>query len=209
MLLMMDENRALKRQAPAAERNRGPILEALRPFLPNNGCVLEIASGTGQHIVFLAEHFPHLVFQPSDLAPAALDSIRAWQADSPAQNICPPLELDVTQIPWPIKQAEFIFCANMIHIAPWIATQHLFEQASRILPVEGRLVTYGPYLVGGQPTTQSNAAFDASLRERNTEWGLRDLADIYALASKVGLNRLERLSMPANNFLLIFEKAAA
>lgn len=196
----------MKRHAPAAERNREPILSALRPRLPASGLVLEVASGTGQHALHLAHHLPHLTFQPTDVDPEALASIAAWRNESGLDNLLPPLELDVSEPQWPIDQADAIFCANMVHISPWVCAEGLFSGAGRCLERGRRLFTYGPYLVDGKPTTESNADFDASLRARDPSWGLRDLVDIEALAEAAGLRRTERLDMPANNFLLVFEK---
>lgn len=196
----------MKRHAPAAERNRDPILAALRPRLPPSGLVLEVASGSGQHAVHFARALPDLDFLPTDPDPEALASIAAWRAESGVSNLREPLELDASAATWPVEQAEVIYCANMIHIAPWPAAQGLFAGAGRILDEGGRVFTYGPYMLDGKPTTESNAAFDASLRLRNPEWGLRDLADIDQLAAEAGLERTERLDMPANNFLLVFER---
>ena len=196
----------MKRHAPAAERNRRPILDALTPRLPERGLLLEVASGTGQHAIYLAEHLPHLEFQPSDADAQALESITAWVDEMRLPNVRTPVRLDAAAPTWPVTEADVVFCANMVHIAPWGAAEGLFRGAGQILKERGRLFVYGPFLVGGQPTTESNADFDRSLRARDPAWGLRDLSDIEQLAKQAGLLARERLDMPANNFLVVFDK---
>ncbi|MDN3921914.1 DUF938 domain-containing protein [Roseateles violae] len=191
-------------QSPAAERNKQPILEALLSRLPAQGLALEIASGSGQHVAHFAPAMPGWSWLASDLDAQALDSIAAWWPTGPA-----PLRLDVHEADWPLppshRQLDLIFCANMLHISPWSSCAALMRGAARHLRIDGRLVVYGPFLVPGEPTAPSNIAFDADLRHRNGSWGLRSLADVTGEAQAAGLRLAERLAMPANNRLLIFE----
>lgn len=195
--------------APAADRNRGPILEVLRRVLPKEGRVLEIASGTGQHARFFAESLPTLHWQPSDVSDDALGSIRAWVEDQPLPNLALPLLLDVSQQPWPLRELDAVLCINMIHISPWASTQALFRGAEDSLKDEGTLITYGPYQVAGVHTAPSNAAFDEGLRTRNPSWGVRDLDELRTLASEHGFTLAERVPMPANNMTLIWARHRA
>jgi SAM-dependent methyltransferase len=192
--------------APATERNRAPILDVLKPVLPPQGLVLEIASGSGQHTAFLAPHFPALTWQPSDPNPAARSSIAAWIAQTPAPNIRPPLALDASAAAWPIDRADAILCINMIHIAPWTAALGLIAGAARLLGGGGVLYLYGPYRRDGQHTAPSNAAFDDDLKARNPAWGIRDLGDVAALAAKSGFGPAAVTEMPANNLSVVFRK---
>jgi SAM-dependent methyltransferase len=201
MRAMSDDARQF---APATARNREPILEVLRRLLPPEGTVLEIASGTGEHAGFLAPHFPRLIWQPSDPDPGARASVAAWTAG--IANVRPPLALDAASNRWPIAASDAVICINMIHIAPWAATQGLLAGASRILPAGGLLYLYGPYKRDGQHTAPSNAAFDASLRARNPAWGVRDLEAVSALASNSGFGSPGITPMPANNLSLSFLK---
>jgi SAM-dependent methyltransferase len=192
--------------AAAADRNREPILEVLRGALPPAGLVLEIASGTGQHVAFFAAALPALRWQPSDPSAAHVDSIRAWTAASAADNIAPPLALDVERQPWPISRADAVLNINMIHIAPWSAAEALFEGAARLLAPPGVLVLYGPFKRDGQHTAESNRRFDERLRAEDPRWGVRDLGDVQALASAAGFHPPEIIPMPANNFSLVFRR---
>lgn len=192
--------------APAAERNQQPILDVLRRTLPLEGLVLEIASGTGQHACFFSKRLTKIRWQPSDASPEALDSIAARVREAGRDNLLPPLELDVRATPWPLADADAIVCINMIHIAPWEATVALFEGASRILEEAQSLITYGPYRLHGTHTSQSNAAFDQSLRARNAEWGVRDIDDLQALGEETGFALGERVAMPVNNMTLIWTR---
>ncbi len=197
----------MKQHAPAAERNREPIAAVLREMLPARGTVLEVASGTGQHAGWFAGLFPNLTWQPSDPDPAALASIRAWRADTKLPNLREPLLLDAEAETWPVAAADAILCVNMVHISPWAATVGLLRGAARLLPAGAPLILYGPYRRAGTPTAPSNEAFDASLRARNAEWGLRTLEAVTAEAAANGL-RFERLfEMPANNLTLVFRRA--
>ncbi|MEY4270434.1 MAG: hypothetical protein RLZZ58_1650, partial [Pseudomonadota bacterium] len=167
-----------KRFAPATLRNRDAIAEALADVLPPAGRVLEIASGSGEHIVHFAARFPALHWQPSDPDPAALASIAAWAAESGCANVAPPLHIDAAASDWPVASADTLLCINMIHIAPWEACEGLMAGAGRLLHPGAPLILYGPFVEGDVPTAPSNEAFDASLRSRAPGWGLRDRADV-------------------------------
>lgn len=197
-----------RRYAPAAARNREPILAALRGRLPAAGLLLEVASGSGEHAVHLAAAFPALAIQPSDPDPDARASIAAWAAETGLANIRPPLALDAAAAaPWPLAQADAVLCINMIHIAPWPATQGLLHGAARILPHGAPLVLYGPFRRGGAHTAPSNEAFDASLRAQDPRWGVRDLEEVAALAATQGFGAPEVVPMPANNLTVVFRRA--
>jgi SAM-dependent methyltransferase len=176
--------------------------------LPPAGLVLEIASGTGQHVAFFARAFPALRWQPSDASPAHLASIAAWSEASGAANIAPPLSLDVEREPWPIAHAGAILNINMVHIAPWSAAEALFRGAARLLPAAGILYMYGPFKRGGQHTAPSNQAFDERLRGEDPRWGVRDVDDIQRLAASAGFAPAEIIEMPANNLSLVFRRSA-
>jgi hypothetical protein len=191
---------------PAAARNRQPILDALRPHLPTDGLVLEVASGSGEHIVHFAQSCPGLTFQPSDPDAAHRASIDAWTAALRLANVRPAIHLDVTADRWPIAAAGAVVCSNMIHIAPWAAAMGLMRGAGRILPAGGLLYLYGPYKRGGRHTAPSNAAFDASLRAQDPAWGVRDLEAVADLAAAQGFAAPAVVEMPANNLSLVFRK---
>jgi hypothetical protein len=197
----------LRRFAPAAARNRDPILMALRPLLPERGLVLEVASGSGEHAVHLAAALPRLVFQPSDPQPEARDSIDAWAAASGLENLRPALAIDAAAPGWPITGADAVLCINMIHIAPWAATEGLVRGAAAILPAGAPLILYGPYRRGGAHTAPSNAEFDASLRAQDPSWGVRDLEAVAALASGHGFGAPAVIEMPANNLVVALRRA--
>ena len=190
--------------AAATERNRAPILEVLRRVLPAEGLVLEIASGTRQHVTFFASALPALRWQPSDPSPAHLESIREWTAASGVHNLAAPLDLDVERWPWPITQADAILNINMIHIAPWSAAEALFLNAARVLPPGGVLFLYGPFKRDGQHTSEGNVKFDERLRGEDPRWGVRDLGDVQAAATGAGFELPEVIAMPANNLSLVF-----
>jgi SAM-dependent methyltransferase len=194
-----------RRHAPATLRNREPILEVLRRLLPPAGLLLEVGSGSGEHVVHFAAALPGWTFQPSDVDPGALASIAAWIADSGLSNVRPPLPLDVTAA-WPVETVQAVFSANMVHIAPPEAAQGLVAGASQHLAPGGLLIVYGPFRVGGAHTAPSNAAFDADLRARDPRWGVRDLEWLEQLAADAALTLEERVAMPANNQTLIFRK---
>jgi SAM-dependent methyltransferase len=196
----------LKREAPAAARNREPIAAVLRSVLPADGRVLEVASGTGEHAVHFASLWPDLRWQPSDPDPAALASIRAWRADAGLQNLAEPVRLDAAAADWPVDSADAVLCINMVHISPWAATEGLMRGAASLLPPGGPLVLYGPYRRAGVPTAPSNEAFDRSLKARNAEWGLRHLDAIEAEARKYRFTLERAVQMPANNLTLVFRR---
>lgn len=192
--------------APSAERNRDPILTVLRRILPASGLVLEIASGSGAHVVHFAAALPNLIFQPSDPDEAALGSIAARASQTGLVNIRPPIRLDAAAIDWPITAADAIVCINMIHISPWHAAEGLFANAGRYLPSGAPLYLYGPYRRPGRVIEPSNLAFDESLRSRNPEWGLRELESVSALADAAGFGAPAITEMPANNLSLVFRR---
>jgi SAM-dependent methyltransferase len=193
--------------APSPARNKQPILEVLARVLPPRGLVLEIGSGTGQHVAHFAGALPALTFQPSEMDMERHASIEAWVAEGKLSNVEPPLAIDVTKHPWPLSAADAVVCINVIHISPWEATLALMAGVGRILPAGGVLVTYGPYMRGGAHTSQSNQAFDASLRARNPLWGVRDIDQVAEVAGKEGLALEEAVPMPANNFTLVWRKS--
>jgi SAM-dependent methyltransferase len=193
--------------APAAARNRQPILDVLKPLLPSRGLVLEVASGTGEHVVHFAQACPALAFQPTDPDPGHRASIDAWSAALGLANVRRAIALDTTAETWPIEAADALLCMNMIHIAPWAAAEGLMHGAGRVLPPGGLLYLYGPYKQGGRHIAPSNAAFDASLRAQNPAWGIRDLEAVAGLAVANGFVEPAIAEMPANNLSLIFVKA--
>lgn len=196
--------------APATARNREPILEVLRrPALwPEEPArVLEIASGSGEHAVYFIEHLVDVAWQPSDPSPEARASIDEWVTYSGVENVAPALDLDVEQRPWPVQaKLDLIFCANMIHIAPWSACEALLAEAPRHLRERGVLFLYGPFKRHGAHTAPSNEAFDRSLRARDERWGVRDLDDVVRVARDNGLSLDEVVEMPANNLSVIFRR---
>jgi SAM-dependent methyltransferase len=175
--------------------------------LPGRGVVLEIASGSGEHVVHFAKEFPHLEFQPSDPDDEARASIRAWIADAGVPNVREPVALDVLARPWPVGRVDAILCINMVHISPWSATLSLLDGAAEALSETGVLYLYGPYRRDGVVTAESNEAFDRSLRGRNPEWGLRRVEDLEREASARGLSRTRLVEMPANNLSLVLRRA--
>lgn len=191
---------------PATQRNRDVILDVLRSTLPASGLVLEIASGSGEHAVHFAKAFPGLSFQPSDPEIEALQSIAAWTRETGATNILPPVMLDASAETWPVTSADAILCINMIHISPWRATEGLMRGASRILRAGAPLYLYGPYRQAGVVTAPSNEAFDASLKSRNAEWGLRDLETVSKLAHEAEFSAPSVTPMPANNLSVVFRR---
>jgi hypothetical protein len=195
-----------RRSAPHVARNAGPIAEVLRGLLPERGFVLEVASGTGEHVLHFAREFPKTLWQPSDPEPAAIRSIEAWRAEAGLFNLLPALPLDARAAEWPVARADAILCINMVHISPWAATIGLMRGAARLLDEGALLYLYGAYRLAGVETAPSNEAFDQSLKGRNPDWGLRDLDDVAAEAEKNGL-RLESVTpMPANNLSVAFRK---
>jgi hypothetical protein len=192
------------RSAPAAARNREPILGVLREYLPRPAHVLEIASGTGEHAVWFSSALPGLTWQPTDHDPEALRSIAAWRDISGPPNLLPPLRLDASADTWPVTWADAIVAINLVHIAPWTVTRGLLAGAARVLTSGGSLFLYGPFREGGMHTAPSNAAFDADLRARDPSWGIRDLDELAELAGQHGLVGPERIAMPENNLSVVF-----
>ncbi len=195
-----------RQYAPATVRNRDFILDVLRDVLPTTGVILEVASGSGEHIVHFAKDFPSLVFLPSDRDPDALRSIGAWVKASRVTNVRAPIVLDTAQSPWPIASADGIISINMVHISPWDATLGLIRGAAAILPPASPFYLYGPYKRKGVATAPSNQAFDRSLRDRNSTWGLRDLEAVAAMARSVGFSVPVITEMPANNLSVVFRR---
>ncbi|MBS0548367.1 MAG: DUF938 domain-containing protein [Proteobacteria bacterium] len=196
----------MRREAPAAARNRDPILAVLQRYLPSKGLVLEFASGTGEHVVHFARALPALSFQPSDPNETARASIDDWVKTLGLANVAPALALDAAAASWPVAEAAAILCINMIHISPWAATEGLLAGAGRTLPPGGVLFLYGPYRRNGVSTAPSNEAFDADLRARDPAWGLRVLEDVAALAAQNGFGAPDVVEMPANNLSVIFRR---
>jgi hypothetical protein len=198
--------------APAFHRNHEPIWSAIADFFAKQtGDVLEIGSGTGQHAVAFARRSPYLTWWPSDVHAPNLDSIAAWTRHEGLANLCPPQQIDLTKSDWNWRNDQAgsrpllaILCINVLHISPWSASQNLFSGAGRLLRADGRLLLYGPFMRDGVHTAPSNAAFDATLRAENPEWGVRDLRDLCALASEAGLSLIQLTPMPANNLVLAF-----
>ena len=202
-------NEDARQRAPSAARNRDPIWAVLGPQLPSRGLVLEVASGSGEHTL----HFAGLAgsgmaFQPSDPSAEARASIDAWAATSGLTNIRPALALDAASDAWPIDHADVVVCINMIHISPWASTIGLVRGAARVLPPGGLLFLYGPYRRDGRHTAPSNEAFDADLRRRNADWGVRDLEAVAALAATAGFGAPTITPMPANNLSVLFRRGA-
>jgi SAM-dependent methyltransferase len=218
-----------RRSAPAAARNRQPIADVLREWLPASGLVLELASGTGEHVVHFAQQFPALEWQPSDLHQDALQSIAAWRSRAALPNVRPPLTIDAAAPDWPIDRADAVLSINMdsdscdhpkraekgsfdvvlnlnmVHISPWNAALGLLDGAARVLNRGGALILYGPWLQAGVEPAPTNLAFDQQLRQRDPEWGLRCVEDFEAAASQRGFTLEQTRAMPANNLMLLFE----
>jgi SAM-dependent methyltransferase len=192
--------------SPAAERNKDPILTVLETVLPESGSVLEIASGTGQHVCFFAAALPNIRWQPTEPDAEHRDAIEARIREAGLTNVEPPLALDVHEPRWPVAaQYDAVLCINMIHISPWTSTNALCIGAARHLRTGGKLVLYGPYLEGGT-AVKSNLDFDATLKRRNLEWGLRDIEEVTRTAALHGLQRQQIVRMPANNLTVVFSK---
>ena len=200
--------------APAFHRNHQAIRALLQRYLAEkSGDAVEAGSGTGQHVVDFARHFPGILWWPSDLNAAHLKSIAAWRAHAGLANIRPPLRIDLSDPAWcpelhdgSVAPLLAVFCANVIHIAPWRVAEGLFAGAARYLGPDGRLFLYGPFKRYGKHTALSNAVFDTSLRHRDPEWGVREIEELEKLAAGVGLKLIEAAEMPANNLVLVFER---
>jgi hypothetical protein len=196
------------RHYPATARNRDAIHEVLAAHLPPSGTVLEIGSGSGEHIVYLARSFPNLDWQPSDPDPICLASIRAWMEaePDPLANLRPPVAINASDVILPLDAADAILCINVIHISPWDATEGLMRNTAALLPAGGFLYLYGPFAIDGGFEAPSNEAFDRQLRAQNETWGIRNLADVTAEAEKNGLRLDGTVEMPSNNLSVIFRK---
>jgi hypothetical protein len=195
-----------RQYAPATVRNRDFILDVLCDVLPMTGVILEIASGSGEHVVHFARNLPRLAFQPSDREPEALLSVAAWMKAAEVTNVRAPIVLDASQSPWPITSVDGIICVNMVHISPWDATVGLIRGAASVLPPGSPLYLYRPYKRKGFATAPSNEAFDRNLRDRNPTWGLRDLETVTAIAQSVGFSVPTVTEMPANNLSVVFRR---
>ena len=195
----------VRRIAPAAARNVDAIGDMLADWLPAQGVVLEIASGTGEHALAFARRFAALDWQPSDPDPLALASIEAWRHDGPA-NLRTPIALDAASPAWPIDSADAILCINMVHISPWASALGLLDGAARLLGAGAPLILYGPWIVEGVDTAPSNLAFDVDLKNRDPRWGLRTVSDFRTEAEGRGLMFAEMRFMPANNVMLLFRR---
>ena len=196
-----------RRFAPAAARNRDPILGTLRQLLPARGQVLEVASGSGEHCAHFAAALPALVFQPSDPDAANRASIDAWCAD--LANVRPALALDAAADAWPVAPADAVLCINMIHIAPWAAARGLLRGAAALLAAGAPLILYGPFLRAGVPTAPGNLEFDAALRAQDPDWGVRALEEVAAAAAQAGFGAPEITEMPANNLTIAFRRRSS
>ena len=193
-----------RRSAPAALRNRQAIADVLRQWLPASGLVLEIASGTGEHAAWFARAFPQLEWQPSDIHPDALASTQAWRDEVRLGNLLPPLTLDASAPQWPVDKADAVLSINMVHISPWTSALGLLAGARRVLRDGAPLILYGPWLEEGVEAAPSNLAFDADLRSRDPDWGLRLVEDFASAAEGFALEQRQR--MPANNLMLLFRR---
>ena len=194
-----------RRSAPAALRNREPIADVLREWLPKRGLVLEIGSGTGEHAVYFAQRFSGLDWQPSDIHGDALGSIRAWRDSAALPNLREPLTIDAGSPDWPIAHADAVLSINMVHISPWTSALGLLGGAARLLPSGGPLILYGPWISHGRPTAQSNLDFDSELKRRDPEWGLRKVEE-FATAAEDHFELAETRTMPANNMMLLLRR---
>lgn len=198
--------------SPSAERNKQPILDVLRQVLPDQGTALEIASGTGQHVAWFAQQLPQWTWQPTEAQREALHNIALRLVQAELSNVLDPMQLDVRTEPWfahaePMPAFDLIFCANMLHIAPWGAALALLRGSARHLAPGGRLVTYGPYFERNVSPAPTNVAFDQSLRERDASWGIRLREDVEQAAAHAGLRLHARHALPANNLLLVWMRA--
>ena len=197
----------IEKHAPATLRNRDAIVAVLERILPASGLVLEIASGTGEHVVYFGQHFPDLTFQPSDPDPECCQSIAAWTKREGVGNVLPPQQLDAQAAEWEVAKPAAILCINMVHISPWESSIGLFEKAGRLLDPGAPLYFYGPYLRDDVETAPSNLDFERSLKSRDLRWGLREVADMDTLALRNGFIRESLTDMPANNISLVYRKS--
>jgi len=195
-----------RRSAPAALRNREPIAKVLAEWLPKSGLVLEIASGTGEHVAFFAERFPDLEWQPTDIHPDALGSTQAWREAAGLPNLRTALALDASASDWPVEAADAVLSINMVHISSWASALGLLAGARRVLLTQGPLILYGPWLGDRLPAVQSNLDFDSDLKRSNPEWGLRKVEDFAAAGEEHGFSLVETRAMPANNLMLLLRR---
>jgi hypothetical protein len=196
----------VKEYAPATIRNRDPILDVLKHTMPENGLVLEIASGSGEHAAYFAPRLQGLTWQPSSPTPESRASIVSWAKETTCKNLLTPVNLDVLVNPWPVPYADAIICINLLHISSWAVTKSLMAGAARTLHKGGILYLYGPFKIDGKHTSISNQAFHESLTNRDAEWGIRDLEKVIFEAKTQGLKHIQRVQMPANNQSIIFER---
>ncbi len=195
-----------RRSAPAALRNREPIAKVLSEWLPPSGLVLELASGTGEHVVYFARSFPKLEWQPSDIHPDALVSIAACRKEAGLKNVREALAINAALADWPIDCCDALLSINMVHISPWESSLGLIDGAVRLLSRGAPLILYGPWLKEGVPTAPSNLAFDADLKHRDPQWGLRKVEEFAAAARARGIVLEETRAMPANNLMLLLRR---
>lgn len=197
-----------RRSSPSAERNRRDIGAQLSTLLPRGAHVLEIASGTGEHALHICRLRPDILWQPSDPNPVSRDSQDAWATEASGRML-PSIAVDTTQVDWAVALPRYdaIFCANMIHIAPWEAALGLAAAARELIKPDGQMILYGPYKTGAS-TAPSNLDFDASLKSRDSRWGVRDLASVKHIFAKAGFNQNVQTTMPANNMMLVFSRSA-
>jgi SAM-dependent methyltransferase len=192
---------------PAAERNKGPILEQLERVLAGHaGLFLELGAGTGQHAVHFAHRLTAFQVQPTDWDPEHITTLAARVRRARLENLLAPMRIDISESRWPIESADVLYCANVLHVAPWSAAEALMAGAGRLLPPCAPLITYGPYKRHGRHTAESNEHFDESLRARDPAFGVRDVTELAALAGRHGLELFEQVGMPANNLLLVWRK---
>jgi len=196
-----------RRSAPAVARNVAPIIAVLEQWLPARGSVLELASGTGEHVIVFARHFPRLAWQPSDANRDSIGSIAAWRDAHPSDNLAAPFALDVRDAVWPVAHAEAIVSINMVHISPWAAALGLLDGAARLLGAGAPMILYGPWIERNVATAPSNLVFDGALRAQDPEWGLRDVETFAAAANERGLALVERRTMPAHNLMLLLRRS--
>ena len=196
----------MKPYSESCEQNQAPILEILRETLANQKRVLEIASGTGQHAVYFGRALPHLTWQASELAQNH-EGILAWLNEAQLSNVLPPVAIDVNDDRWPIEIVDTVFNANTVHIISWPEVERMFAGIARVLSVGGILCLYGPFNYGGKFTSESNARFDAWLKSRNKNSGVRDFEAINRLAETYGLFLLRDVAMPSNNRTLVWQRA--
>jgi SAM-dependent methyltransferase len=200
---MLGNNTFIKPFSQACELNKLPILDVLKDVFHGRQRVLEVASGTGQHAVYFGAHLPHLMWQTSDV-PQNIDGIQAWLAEAKLPNVIAPLTLDVNDAVWPVGKFDAVFNANTVHIISWLEVQRLFNHIAQVVMPGAVVCFYGPYNYNNQFTAAGNARFDASLKERDQNSGIRDFEAINALAASHGLTLQKDVEMPSNNRLLVW-----